>query len=80
MKDKQITKLYNKALSLNNDLSAKLQELASVASVILGYDVVADLCHGAEIEFRRIMDDGVPDTNSCILFEDILDILAQKGE
>lgn len=77
MTDKQIINLNNKVLSLNIDLSSKLQELAHAASERLGYDVVADLCNGAEIEFRRIMDDGVPDTDSCILLEDIL---VKKGE
>ena len=77
MTDKQIINLNNKVLSLNIDLSSKLQKLARVASERLGYDVVADLCNGAEIEFRRIMDDGVPDTDSCIYLEDIL---AQKGK
>ena len=77
MADKQIIKLSNKVLSLSVDLTSKLQELARVASERLGYDVVADICNGGEIEFRRIMDDGVPDTDSCILLEDIL---TQKGE
>ncbi len=77
MTDKQIINLNDKVLLLNIDLSNKLQKLASAASERLGYDVVADLCNGAEIEFRRIMDDGVPDTDSCILLEEVL---AQKGE
>lgn len=77
MTDKQIINLNNKVLSLNIDLSSKLQELARAASKRLGYDVVADLCNGGEIEFRRIMDDGVSDADSCILLEDIL---AQKEE
>ncbi len=77
MTDKQIIKLSDKALSLSIELSDKLQNLARAASERLGYDVVADLCNGAEIEFRRVMDDGVPDTDSCIYLEDIL---AQKGE
>ena len=77
MTDKQIINLNNRVLSLNIDLSNKLQMLARAASERLGYDVVADLCNGAEIEFRRIMDDGVPDTDSCILLEGVL---AQKGE
>lgn len=77
MTDKQIIKLSDKALSLSIALSNKLQELARAASERLGDDVVADLCNGAEIEFRKVMDDGVPDTNSCILLEDIL---AKKGE
>ncbi len=77
MADKQIIKLSNKVLSLSVDLTSKLQELARVASERLGYDVVADLCNGGEIEFRRIIDDDVPDADSCILLEDIL---TQKGE
>lgn len=77
MIDKQIIKLSNNVLSLSIDLSSKLQELARVASERLGYDVVADLCNGAEIEFRTIKDDGVADSDSCIRLEDIL---AQKGE
>ena len=77
MTDKQITELSNNVLSLSIDLSCKLQELARAASERLGYGVIADLCNGTEIEFRRIMDDGVPDANSCMLLEDIL---AQKGE
>lgn len=77
MTDKQIINLNNEVLSLNIDLSSKLQELAIAASARLGYDVVADLYNGGEIEFRRIMDDGVADSDSCIRLEDIL---AQKGE
>lgn len=77
MTDKQIIKLNNNVLSLSIDLSSKLHELARATSERLGYDVVADLCNGGEIEFRRVMDDGVPDTDSCIYLEDIL---AQKGK
>lgn len=77
MTDKQIIKLSNGVLSASIGLSSKLQELASAASERLGYEVVADLCKGGEIEFRRVMDDGVADTDSCIRLEDVL---AQKGE
>lgn len=77
MTDKQIINLNNKVLSLSIKLSSKLQELSHAASARLGYDIAADLCNGGEIEFRRVMDDGVPDANSRILLEDIL---AQKGE
>lgn len=51
MTDKQIIKLNDKVLSLHIDLSSKLQELARAASERLGYDVVADICSGGEIEF-----------------------------
>ncbi len=72
MTDHCIKMLNNMCLRLSNRLSNKLQELAHAASERLGYDVVADLCKGGEIEFRRIMEDGVPDSNSCILIGDIL--------
>ena len=72
MTDKQIIELSNEVLSISVDLTSKLQVLARVASERLGYDVVADLCNGEEIEFRRIMDDGIPDADSCILLEGIL--------
>lgn len=72
MTDKQIIKLSNNILSLNNNLFCKLQELAIAASKRLGYNVVADLCNGSEIEFRIIKEDGVADSNSCIRLEDIL--------
>ena len=75
MTDKQIIELNNNVLSLNNDLSCKLQELGRIASERLGYDVIADLCNGGEIEFRVIMGDGVADSDSCIRLEEIL---AQK--
>lgn len=72
MTDKQIIKLNDKALSAYIDLSSKLQKLASAASERLGYEVVADLCNGCEIELRRVMDDGMPDSYSCIRIEEIL--------
>ena len=74
---KQIIKLSNNVLSLSIDLSSKLQELARAASERLGYDVIADLCNGSEIEFRVIKYDGVADSDSCIRLEDVL---VQKKE
>ncbi len=76
MTDYSINLLYSICLRLSIRLSNKLQELAHAASERLGYDVVADLCKGGEIEFRRVMKDGVADDNSCIRFEDVL----KKGE
>lgn len=72
MTDSYINMLNSICLRLSSRLSNKLQELAQAASERLGYDVVADLCKGGEIEFRRILEDGVPDANSSILIEDVL--------
>ena len=72
MTDSYINMLNSICLRLNIRLSNKLQELSLAVSERLGYDVVANLCKGGEIEFRRILEDGVPDSNSCILIEDVL--------
>ena len=72
MTDYYIKILHSICLRLSNRLSNKLQELSLAASERLGYDVVAVKYHGGEIEFRRIMEDGYPDPNSCILIEDVL--------
>lgn len=77
MTDYYIKILHSICLRLSKRLSNKLQELSLAASERLGYDVVADLCKGGEIEFRRISEDGVPDASSCILIEDVL---TKKGE
>lgn len=73
MTNKRIIYLSYRVQALSISLSSKLQELARAASERLGYEVVADLCNGGEIEFRRVMEDGVPDTDSCIRIEDILE-------
>lgn len=72
MTDYSIKILNSICLRLNIRLSNKLQELSRAASERLGYDVVADICNGGEIEFRRILKDGLADDNSCILIEDVL--------
>lgn len=72
MNKKKLIKLQDKCLSCENALNNALSELAIAASEILGYEVVADLCSGSEIEFRVIKDNDVPDSNSCIRMEDIL--------
>ena len=77
MTDSYINMLNSICLRLSNRLSNKLQELSRAASERLGYDVVADLCKGGKIEFRRILEDDSPDPNSCILIEDVL---TKKGE
>ena len=77
MTDHYIKILNSICLRLSIRLSNKLQELSLAVSERLGYDVVAVMCKGGEIEFRRISEDGVPDSNSCILIEDVLN---KKGE
>ena len=72
MDKKKLIKLQDKCFSCKNALNEALSNLAIAASEVLGYEVVADLCNGSEIEFRTIADDGVADSNSCIRMEDIL--------
>lgn len=64
-------KALNAARKAENTLNAKLGVLALLASEILGYEVVADLCSEANIEFRRVEKDGVADFDN-IRIEDVL--------
>ena len=46
-------RLHDKALSLSVELLNTLGKLSREASEIVGVDLNADICEGAEIEFRR---------------------------
>ena len=73
MKDREkLLKLHQKVLDLENKMIGAKEELAIQASKMLGYEVVADICNGSEIEFRAVDEYGYPDTNSTILLEEIL--------
>ena len=72
MDKNKLIKLQNKCFSCECALNKALSNLATAASEVLGYEVVADLCGGSEIEFRTITDNGVADSNSCIRIEDVL--------
>ena len=73
MTKKKILSLEKKALDTFIQLQSALGQLGAAASDILGYEVVADLCNGEEIEFREVCDNGVADTFSCIRIEEIID-------
>ena len=54
-------------------LNGALEELSNAVSLVLGYEVVADLCSGGtEIEFRIVSDSDVVDSDSCIRMEDVI--------
>lgn len=69
---KELLNSYNHISKLNDELITELGKLGSIASDILGYEVVADLCNGNEIEFRKMMPDGRPDHKDSIRIEGIL--------
>lgn len=52
-KQQRAKNLYDKALALSVELSSTINLLSSVASEIVGEDIIADLCHGMEVEFRK---------------------------
>lgn len=70
---KKILDLEKKVLDASGRLESALGELGAAASEILGYEVVADICNGEEIEIREVCDNGVADAFSCIKIEDIID-------
>ena len=78
MTERQLIRLEENCLNAANRLSCSLQRLAIAASEVLGYEVVADICEGEEIEFRRVAEDGVADAFSCIRMEEIIDLLNNR--
>ena len=71
---KYLLKAYHNVERANAELSTKVGMLSKLASDILGYDVTAELCSNNEIEFRKIMPDGVSDPDSTIRLEEILKV------
>ena len=69
---KKILRAEQLCYDYSNDLTNALGTLARMASEVLGYEVVADICNGDEIEFRTMIDDGVADDDIAIRMEDII--------
>lgn len=69
---KQLLSAYKKVEDAENRLISAAGELSRIASDYLGYEVSAELCAGSEIEFRRVMKDGLSDSFSTIRLEDII--------
>ena len=69
---KKLLRAEQLCYKFSNDLTCALEVLASMASEVLGYEVVADICNGDEIEFRTMIDDSVADDDIAIRMEDII--------
>ena len=69
---------YDQVLDASNRLSAAQQKLGRIASDLIGFEVVADICGGEEIEFRSINDDGSDDYD-CIRIEQIEQLTKERG-
>lgn len=72
---KKILRAEQLCYNYSNSLTSALEVLASMASEVLGYEVVADICNGNEIEFRTIINDSVANNDVAIRIEDIIDKL-----
>ena len=68
----ELRRAERRVLDAANRLSCALGELSAIATEIYGEDLQADLCGGAEIEFRRRDTDGYFDALDCVRLEDIL--------
>lgn len=74
-KENKLKSMEQKCYKIESELDAALSKLSIMASEILGYEVCADLCHGGEIEFRRVDDFDVVDSFDCIRMENVIDKL-----
>ena len=75
MTEQRLNELENNVYELSNRLNVALSELSEAASEIYGQEIVADFCGGAEIEFRRLDNDGFINDYDCIRMEEIKNLL-----
>jgi len=68
-----LLKRYHSVLDLSNRLNIALQSLGAAASEFCGTEMVAEICNGEEIEFRKVNEDGMADAFNTISIEKILD-------
>ena len=72
---KLLLKAYKKAEMAGIAHANALGNLGKIASKILGFEIIADNCSCNEIEFRKVLSDGVVDSFSTIRLEEIIDII-----
>lgn len=72
MTENKLRILENRVYNKLSDMQSNLEELAKAASEILGFEVIADICNGSEIEFRTRNDRGYVEDSSCIRMEDVI--------
>lgn len=71
-KKMQLVELYGECITLENKLGIEMQKLGRIATEIYGEELIADICAGPEIEFRKLDKDGYVDVDSTILIEEII--------
>ena len=76
--ERQIRALENRCYKYSTELLGALGDLSKAATEILGYEVLADLCPGEEIEFRPISNEGYVDVFECITMEDIISKIKER--
>ena len=57
-KENRLLKAYDKCLKARNSFLAAQENLTKVASEFLGEDIIAEICGGGEVEFRRVKGKG----------------------
>lgn len=75
MKEKRILEAYNKCLKAKNSFLAAQENLTKVASELLGVDIIAEICGGGEVEFRRVKGKGADryvDDYDTLRIEDLI--------
>ena len=72
MDKRKLIKAYKRVENDIIRLWKSQRELSMAASIFYGKNVEAGICAGGEIEFRLIDEDEIPDSDSTIRVEDIL--------
>lgn len=69
---KELSRIEDRVYRYSSSLTGELEKLGNIASKILGFEVIADICGGEEIEFREVGKGDYVKDFTCLRMEDVI--------
>lgn len=77
---RELSRIEDRVYRYSSSLTGELEKLGNIASKILGFEVIADICGGEEIEFREVGKGGYVNDFTCLRMEDVITKLKSTEE
>lgn len=75
---RELSRIEDRVYRYSSSLTGELEKLGNIASKILGFEVIADICGGEEIEFREVGKGDYVKDFSCLRMEDVIAELKRR--
>ena len=75
---KELSRIEDRVYRYSSSLTGELEKLGNIASKILGFEVIADICGGEEIEFREVEKGDCVKDFTCLRMEDVIAELKRR--